>query len=82
METPRRFSKLNNVNLVLTALAKGIGKFTDILEATKITKSPTLADCLARLTATGLVVKDTPINDERNKRRVIYRIADPMSIWY
>ena len=76
------FSKLNNVNLVLTALAKGIGKFTDILEATKIAKSPTLADCLARLTAMGLVVKDAPINDERNKRRVIYRIADPMTAFY
>ena len=76
------FSKLNNVNLVLTALAKGIGKFTDILEATKIAKSPTLADCLARLTAMGLVVKDAPINDERNKRRVIYPIADPMTAFY
>lgn len=76
------FSELNNVNLVLTALAKGIGKFTDILEATKIAKSPTLADCLARLTAMGLVVKDAPINDERNKRRVIYRIADPMTAFY
>lgn len=75
-------SKLNNANLVLTAIANGARKFSDILSQSKIAKSPTLADSLERLTAMGLVAKDAPINDEANRRRIYYRIADPLTDFY
>lgn len=75
-------AKINNANLVLTAVALGAKKFSDILAQTRIEKSPTLADTLERLTGMGILTKTAPINDEGNKRRMQYRIADPLVDFY
>ena len=75
-------SKLNNANLVLLAIAQGARKFSDILAQTRIAKSPTLAEVLDRLMTMGMIVKEAPINEENNKRRAIYRIADPLADFY
>lgn len=75
-------AKINNANLVLTAVALGAKKFSDILAQTRIEKSPTLADTLESLTGMGILAKTAPINDEGNKRRMQYRIADPLVDFY
>ncbi len=75
-------AKINNANLVLTAVAQGARKFSDILAQTRIEKNPTLADTLERLVGMGILTKTAPINDEGNKRRQQYRIADPLVAFY
>ncbi len=75
-------SKVTNANEVFEALAKGYSRFSDILSQSHVSSSPTLADVLDKLIRMGLVRKEVPINDEKNKRKAGYYISDPLSLFY
>ncbi len=75
-------SKMGNVNEVFEALAKGFSKFSDLLSQSHVSSSPTLADVLERLIRMEVVEKETPINDEKNKRKARYTIVDNLSLFY
>lgn len=75
-------SKITNANEVFEALAKGYSRFSDILSQSHVSSSPTLVDVLNKLIAMGLVRKEAPINDEHNRRKAGYYIADQLSLFY
>lgn len=75
-------SKVTNANEVFEALAKGYSRFSDILSQSHVSSSPTLVDVLDKLIRMGLVRKEAPINDEKNKRKAGYYISDPLSLFY
>lgn len=76
-------SRIVNANEVFETLAKGVYRFSDILSQSHVSSSPTLVDVLDKLIRMGLVKKDAPINDERNRRKSGYTICDPLSLfWY
>ena len=55
---------------------------SDILSQSHVSSSPTLADVLDKLIRMGLVRKEAPINDENNRRKAGYYIADRLSLFY
>lgn len=75
-------SKITNANEVFEALARGFSRFSDILSQSHVSSSPTLADVLDKLIRMGLVRKEAPINDENNRRKAGYYIADRLSLFY
>ncbi len=75
-------AKLNNANEVFDTLAKGNGHFSDLLSQSHISSSPTLTDILKRLMQMELVKKTAPINDENNRKRATYGIADNLALFY
>ena len=75
-------SKITNANEVFETLAKGFSKFSDILSQSHVSSSPTLVDVLDKLIRMGLVRKETPINDEKNRRKARYYISDQLSLFY
>ena len=75
-------SKITNANEVFEALAKGFSRFSDILSQSHVSSSPTLADVLDKLIRMGLVRKEAPINDENNRGKAGYYIADQLSLFY
>ena len=75
-------SKITNANEVFEALAKGYSRFSDILSQSHVSSSPTLVDVLDKLMRMGLVRKEAPINDENNRRKAGYYIADQLSLFY
>ena len=75
-------SKIINANEVFEALARGYSRFSDILSQSHVSSSPTLADVLDKLIRMGLVRKEAPINDENNRRKARYYIADQLSLFY
>ncbi len=75
-------SKIANANVVFETLAKGFSRFSDILSQSHISSSPTLSDILRKLIYMELVAKETPINDENNKKRAGYFIDDNLSLFY
>lgn len=75
-------AKVNNANIVFETIAKGACKFNDIFNATGIDKSATFADVLDRLFNIELIEKESPINDERNKKKSNYYIKDNLSLFY
>lgn len=75
-------SKINNANSVFAFLSQSDLKFSDLLAKTEISSGAALSYTLAKLSAMGLVEKRAPINDEQNKRRVLYRISDPLTRYY
>lgn len=75
-------AKVNNANVVFETIARGLCKFNDIFNASGIDKSSTFADVLERLGDIELVEKESPINDEHNKKKSIYYIKDNLSLFY
>lgn len=75
-------SKITNANEVFEALAKGFSRFSDILSQSHVSSSPTLVDVLNKLIRMGLVKKEAPINDENNRRKTGYYIADQLSMFF
>ena len=75
-------SKINNANEVFETLAKGYSRFSDILDKSHVSSSPTMVDVLDKLISMSIVKKTTPINDEQNKKKAGYYISDPLSMFY
>lgn len=75
-------SKMMNAYEVFEALAKGFVKFSDILSQSKVTSSPTLVDVLDKLIKMDVVIKESPINDENNKKKAGYYVSDQLTLFY
>ncbi len=75
-------AKINNANEVFEALAKGFSRYHDLLSQSHVSSGPTLIDVLKRLIKMEVVQKETPINDEKNKRKTGYHIIDNLSLFY
>ena len=75
-------SKITNANEVFEALARGFSKFKDILDQSHVSSGPTLVDVLDKLIRMDVVKKETPINDENNKKKAGYFISDNLSLFY
>ena len=75
-------AKINNANEVFEALAKGFSRYHDLLSQSHVSSGPTLIDVLKRLIKMEVVQKETPINDEKNKRKAGYHIIDNLSLFY
>lgn len=75
-------SKITNANEVFEALSKGFSKFSDILSQSHVSSSPTLVDVLEKLVKMEVVKKESPINDENNKKKCGYFISDSLSLFY
>lgn len=74
-------SKMTNANEAFNAMASGSKKFSDILNRSHVTSSPTLADILRKLEEMDAISKTTPINDESQKK-TIYEISDRLTLFY
>lgn len=75
-------SKMQNAYEVFEALAKGFVRFSDILSQSRVSSSPTLADVLDKLIKMDVVVKESPINDENNKKKAGYYVSDQLTLFY
>ena len=75
-------SKIINANEVFETLAKGFSKYKDILDQSHVSSAPTLVDVLDKLIRMDVVKKETPINDENNRKRARYFISDNLSLFY
>lgn len=75
-------SKMQNAYEVFEALAKGFVRFKDILSQSQVSSSPTLVDVLDKLISMDIVVKESPINDENNKKKAGYYISDQLTLFY
>ena len=75
-------SKIVNANEVFETMAKGISKFSDILSKSHVSSAPTLVDVLDKLIKMNVVIKESPINDENNKKKSGYYICDNLSLFY
>ena len=65
-------SKIVNANEVFEALARGFSRYSDILSQSHVSSGPTLVDVLEKLISMEVVEKKTPINDEHNKKKLVY----------
>ncbi|MGN1343149.1 MAG: ATP-binding protein [Traorella sp.] len=75
-------AKIANANEVFDAMAKGYSKYSDILSQSNVSSAPTLVDVLDKLIKMELVEKETPINDENNKRKARYIITDNLTLFF
>ncbi len=75
-------SKMTNAYEVFETLSKGYVRFADILSQSNVSSSPALADILAKLVKMEVVKKESPINDENNKKKSGYYISDQLSLFY
>ena len=75
-------SKITNANEVFETLAKGYSKYKDILDQSHVSSGPTLVDVLDKLIRMDLVKKESPINDENNRKKAGYFISDNLSLFY
>lgn len=75
-------SKMTNAYEVFETLAKGYVRFADILSQSNVSSSPALADVLSKLMKMEVVKKESPINDENNKKKSGYFICDQLSLFY
>ncbi len=82
MHLKSEISKMQNAYEVFEALAKGFVRFKDILSQSHVSSSPTLVDVLNKLISMDIVVKESPINDENNKKKAGYYISDPLTLFY
>ena len=74
-------SKMANANEVFLSIARGNAKFSDILNSSKVSSSPSLVDTLKKLINMDVVKKEFPINDEAEKKSY-YVICDRLSKFY
>lgn len=70
-----------NAYEVFEALAKGYVRFSDILSQSKVKSSPTLAYVLEKLIKMDVVVKESSINDESNKKKTGYYVSDQLTLF-
>lgn len=75
-------SKIINANEVFDALARGFSKYSDILSQSHVSSGPAMVDVLDKLIRMEMVEKQTPINDEKNRKKTSYRIIDNLSLFY
>ena len=75
-------ARINNANEVFETLARGFSKFSDILSQSHVSSSPALSDVLEKLLHMEIVTKKAPINDENNRKKAGYYIADNLSRFY
>ena len=74
-------SKMTNANEAFLAIARGKTKFSDILNSSHVSSSPSLDDTLKKLIIMDVVKKEYPINDETEKKS-LYSISDRLSRFY
>ena len=74
-------NKMANANEAFTAIAAGNHTFSDILNKSHVSSSPTLADVLKKLTDMELAKKVIPIN-EKSGKHALYYISDRLSLFY
>lgn len=74
-------SKMANANEAFTAIAAGNHSFSDILNKSHVSSSPTLADVLKKLIDMEIVEKNVSINDKGGKRANYY-ISDRLALFY
>lgn len=77
----QEITKMTNANEVFTAIARGKRKFSDILAKSHVSSSPALANILSRLIAMDVIIKNSPINDESEKKSY-YTISDRFALFY
>ena len=65
-------SKIVNANEVFEALAKGFSRYKDILDQSHVSSGPALVDVLDKLIRMDVVKRESPINDERNRKKAGY----------
>ena len=82
MHLNNEIKKITNANETFFALSKGYCKYSDILSQSHVSSGPTLMDILNKLINMELVVKESPINDENNKKKTKYQIIDNLSMFY
>ena len=82
MHLKSEISKMQNAYEVFEVLAKGFVRFKDILSQSQVSSSPTLVDVLDKLISMDIVVKESPINDENNKKKAGYYISDQLTLFY
>ena len=75
-------SKMINANEVFEAMAMGANKYSDILSKSHVSSAPTLIDVLDKLIKMEVVTKETPINEEHNRKKSRYFICDNLSLFY
>lgn len=75
-------SKIVNANEVFEALAKGFSRYKDILDQSHVSSGPALVDVLDKLIRMDVVKRESPINDERNRKKAGYFISDNLSLFY
>ena len=75
-------SKITNANEVLEALAKGFSRYKDILDQSNVSSGPALIDILDKMMRMDVVAKESPINDENNRKKSGYFISDNLSLFY
>ena len=74
-------NKMANANETFTAIAAGNKKFSDILNKSHVTSSPTLVDVLKKLEDMDAISRVSPINDE-SRKKAIYEICDRLTLFY
>lgn len=74
-------NKLNNANECFLTIANGNKKFSDILNKSHISSSPSLADTLKKLMKMDVIEKVHPINDDSEKKSY-YEINERLSLFY
>lgn len=75
-------SKIINANEVIDALSRGFSKYSDILSQSHVSSGPAMVDVLDKLIRMEMVEKQAPINDEKNRKKISYRIIDNLSLFY
>ena len=75
-------SKITNANEVFEALAKGFSRYKDLLDQSNVSSGPALVDILDKLIRMDIVAKESPINDENNRKKSGYFISDNLSLFY
>ena len=74
-------NKMANANETFNAIATGNKKFSDILNHSHVSSSPTLVDVLKKLEEMDAINKFSPINDEK-QNKTIYEISDRLTLFY
>ena len=73
--------KMTNANETFMAIASGNHSFSDILNKSHVSSSPTLADVINKLVDMEIVERTVPIN-EKNSNHALYYISDRLSLFY
>ncbi len=75
-------SKIVNANEAFCALADGYTRYKDILAQSHVSSPASLVNVLEKLCGMQLVRKQSPINDQGNRKKSSYTIADNLSLFY
>ena len=75
-------SKITSANEVFEALARGFSRYSDILSQSHVSSAPAMVDILDKLIRMEIVERQSPINDEGNRRKAGYYIIDNLSLFY